>query len=111
MKARDAWPAYRDGDPRRSFQGPDPVGEPGGYVELRGLLEQTIRHSEGLDFGSARAKLQRACNRAASLEGEPPGPAGSRTPQVWHANASPVSGGPDTPLAPDRRSPNVNRVA
>lgn len=59
-----------------SVRGPDPVGEPGGgYAELHGLLEQAIRDLEGSDFRSASAKLERACDRAASLwDGdEPPG--------------------------------------
>lgn len=99
MEDRDARPTYRDGDPPMSVQGPDPVGEPGGYAELYGLLEQAIRHLESSDFRSASAKLERACNRAASLwdADELPGPAGSRTSQVRHPNAGPVSGGPETP--------------
>ncbi len=83
-----------------SVRGLDPVGEPGGgYAELHGLLEQAIQDLEGSDFRSASAKLERACDRAASLwDGdEPPRPAGSRTPRVRHANAGPVSGGPETP--------------
>lgn len=95
METRDVRPTYRDGDPPTSVQGPDPVGETGGHAELYGLLEQAIRHLENSDFHSASAKLERACNRAASLwdADEPPGPTGSRTPQVRHADAGPVSEG------------------
>ena len=100
MEARDARPTHRDDDPRTSVRRHDPVDEPGGdYAELHRLLEQAIRHLEGSDFRSASAKLERACDRAASLwDGdEPSGPACSRTPQVRHANAGPGSGGPETP--------------
>jgi hypothetical protein len=50
-----------------NVQGPDPVDESGGYAELYGLLEQAIRHLESSDFRGASAKLESACNKAASL--------------------------------------------
>ena len=98
----EARPSYRDGDSPTSVQGPDPVGEPGGYAELYGLLEQAIRHLESSDFRSASAKLETACKRAASLwdaDGSP-GLAGSGTPQVRHAYVGPVSGGLETAPRP-----------
>jgi hypothetical protein len=65
---------------------------------LCGLLEQAVRHLESSDLRSASAKLERACNRAASLWGadESPGLAGSRTPQMRRADAGPASGGSET---------------
>lgn len=98
MEARDAWPAYRNSDPPMSVQGPDPVSEPGAYAELYGLFDQVIRHLESSDFRSASAKLERACNRAASLREayESPGLDGSRIPHTRHADAGPVSGEPKT---------------
>ena len=59
----------RHGDSPTVERGSDPVREPGGYAELCGLLEQAIRHLEGSDFRSASAKLERACEEAASLRG------------------------------------------
>ena len=47
----------------------EPAREPGGHAELCDLLEQAIQHLEGSDLRSASAKLQRACERAASLRG------------------------------------------
>jgi hypothetical protein len=104
MEARDAWPTHRDSDPPMSVQGPDPVSEPGAYAELYGLFDQVIRHLESSDFRSASAKLERACNRAASLREayESPGLDGSRTPQIRHADAGPVSGEPETAPRPTR---------
>jgi hypothetical protein len=69
MEASDARPTHPDGDPPTSAQGRGPVGEAGRYAELSGLLEQAIRHRhlESSDFCSAGAKLERACNTAASL--------------------------------------------
>ena len=69
MEARDVRPTYRDGAPPMGVRGPEPTREPAGYAELCGLLEQAIRHLEGSDFRSASAKLERACDRAASLRG------------------------------------------
>ena len=102
MEARDAWPTYRDGDSPMSVKGPDPVSEPGAYSELYGLFDQVIRHLESSDFRSASAKLERACNRAASLREayESPGLDGSKTPQIRHADAGPASEEPETAPRP-----------
>ena len=98
MRARDARLTYRDGDPWMNVQGPDPVDESGGYAELYGLLEQAIRYLESSDFRGASAKLESACNKAASLWDacDAPRLAGSRTPQVRHTDAGPASGEPET---------------
>ncbi len=110
MEARDAWPTYRNSDPPMSVQGPDPVSEPGGYSELYGLFDQVIRHLESSDFRSAGAKLERACDRAASLweADESTRLADSRTPQIRPADAGLVSGGMET--APHPTGPRESRT-